>query len=161
VKKSFNIQELLHRKSRHPWNKAIQNKTNKQTSFIDRYTEFLFFFLICIEKSENCGYITYRNRFSDLAESRDDNRRGSDPLFPITAQPWFAVHLSVFCFFLFVLNSFSSVPAREREGEEDKRLPARMEDKTQTPGRKNPQQRIAGTGIESNQRFGAPQLTSD
>jgi hypothetical protein len=67
-----------------------------------------------------------------------------------------------FCFFLFFLNSFSSVPAREREGEEeDKRLPARKEDKTQTPGRQNPQQRIAGTGIESNQRFGAPQLTSD
>jgi hypothetical protein len=100
-----------------------------------------------------------------LAESRDDNRRASDPLFPITAQPWFAVHLSVFffsfCFFLFFLNSFSSVPAREREGEEDKRLPARKKDKTQTPGRKNPQQRIAGTGIKSNQRFGPAQLTSD
>ncbi len=52
--------------------------------------------------------------------------------------------------------------SREREGEEDKRFPARKkEDKTQTPGRKNPQQRIAGTGIESNPSFGAPQLTSD
>jgi hypothetical protein len=69
--------------------------------------------------------------------------------------------------FRFVFSSsFSNLSracqrAREREGEEDRRLPARKEDKTQTPGRKNPQQQIAGTGIESNQRFGAPQLTSD
>ncbi len=58
------------------------------------------------------GYITYRNRFFDLVENRDDNLRGSDPLFPITAQPWFAVHLSVFFSFRFVFSSSFSILSR-------------------------------------------------
>jgi hypothetical protein len=59
-----------------------------------------------------------------LVENRDDNLRGSDPLFPITAQPWFAVHLSVFffsfCYFLFFLNSLSSVQRASERGKKTK-----------------------------------------
>ncbi len=119
-------------------------KTNKQPSFIDRS----FFFLICIDKSENCGYITHIESGSFIwLRAALITAGGLILRFPMTAHPWFAaVHVSAFffscCFFLFFLNSFSSVSAGEREGEEDKRFPARKEDKTQTPGRENPQQRM-------------------